>query len=81
MDVKRNIDQAAHDITNVAGGQNEQVDEDEFIQRIETTRASWADFCAYFGQRKNFKILFGTSISWFAVDVSGLRWCHFFPLG
>jgi PHS family inorganic phosphate transporter-like MFS transporter len=71
MDIERNIDRATHDITNVVGGQNEDVDEEAFIQRIDTPRASWADFCAHFSQRKNLRILFGTAYSWFALDVSG----------
>jgi PHS family inorganic phosphate transporter-like MFS transporter len=71
MDIERNIDRATHDITNVVEGQSKEVDEDAFIQRIEAPKASWADFRAHFGQWKNFKILFGTSYSWFALDVSG----------
>jgi len=70
MDIERNIDRATHDITNVVDGKKDQVDEDAFIQRIEAPKASWADFCAYFGQWKNFKILFGTSYSWFALDIA-----------
>lgn len=71
MDIERNIDRATHDITNVVEGQKSEVDEDAFIQRIDAPKASWADFRAHFGQWKNFKILFGTSYSWFALDVSG----------
>ncbi|KAF5324100.1 hypothetical protein D9619_011201 [Psilocybe cf. subviscida] len=70
MDIERNIDRATHDITNVAGGQNEQVDEEAFIQRIDAPRASWSDFCAHFGQWRNFKILLGASYSWFALDIA-----------
>ncbi|KAF7723703.1 phosphate transporter [Apophysomyces ossiformis] len=33
-------------------------------------KASWADFCRYFGQWKNGKVLLGTAYSWFALDVA-----------
>lgn len=72
MDIERNIDQASHDIKNVLSG-GERAEEDEFVQRIDAPKASWGDFCAYFGQLHNFKILLGTAYSWFALDVSLLR--------
>jgi len=42
---------------------------------LETTvegppKASFRDFCRYFGQWKNGKILFGTAASWFTLDVA-----------
>jgi len=70
MDIERNIDRATHDITNVVEGQKGEIDEDAFIQRIEAPKASWADFRAHFGQWRNFKILFGTAYSWFALDIA-----------
>ena len=69
MDIERNLDQAAVDIDNVVVGQERIIDEDATIQRIQVPKASWADFRAHFGQLKNFKILFGTCYSWFALDV------------
>jgi PHS family inorganic phosphate transporter-like MFS transporter len=69
MDIERNIDQATNDIKNVLTNNPANVDPDLFIQRIDTPKASWADFAAHFGQLKNFKILFGTAYSWFALDV------------
>ncbi|KDR76371.1 hypothetical protein GALMADRAFT_247813 [Galerina marginata CBS 339.88] len=70
MDIERNIDQAAHDIKNVLNGASDKADEDEFVQRIDAPKASWADFKAHFGQLHNFKILFGTAYSWFALDIA-----------
>ena len=35
--------------------------------------ASFRDFCHYFGQWKNRKILFGTAASWFVLDVAFVR--------
>jgi PHS family inorganic phosphate transporter-like MFS transporter len=69
MDIERNIDQATHDIKNTLTDNRTNVDPDLLVQRIETPKASWADFRAHFGQLKNFKILFGTAYSWFALDV------------
>ena len=69
MDIERNIDQASQDITNVLNERKVHHNPDEGIVRIEAPKASWADFTAHFGQMKNFKILFGTAYSWFALDV------------
>ncbi|ORZ04387.1 phosphate:H+ symporter [Absidia repens] len=33
-------------------------------------KASWSDFCQYFGQWKHGKVLLGTAYSWFALDVA-----------
>jgi PHS family inorganic phosphate transporter-like MFS transporter len=33
-------------------------------------KASWADFCRHFGMWPNLKVLIGTSMSWFALDVA-----------
>ncbi len=65
MDIERNLDQAATDIQAVLAGRNSRVDEDAFVQRIDAPKATWADFKAHFGKMENFKILFGTSYSWF----------------
>lgn len=81
MDIERNIDRATYDITKVVGGQNEPVDEEVFIQRIEAPRASLDDFFAHFSQTRNFKILFGTAWSWFSLDVSGSFRLELSPLG
>jgi PHS family inorganic phosphate transporter-like MFS transporter len=69
MDIERNIDRASHDIKAVLDGAPK-VDEDEFVQRIDAPKASWADFRAHFGKLENFKLLFGTAYSWFALDIA-----------
>ncbi|CAA7265585.1 unnamed protein product [Cyclocybe aegerita] len=70
MDIERNIDQASADIKNVLTNRRSNLDEDAPVQRIEAPKASWNDFTTYFGQWKNFKIIFGTSYSWFALDIA-----------
>ncbi|KAF8179457.1 hypothetical protein BJ912DRAFT_1023881 [Pholiota molesta] len=67
MDIERNIDQAATDIQAVVPGRKNNIDDDAFVQRIEVPKASWADFREHFGKLENFKILFGTAYSWFAL--------------
>ncbi|PPQ90999.1 hypothetical protein CVT25_013924 [Psilocybe cyanescens] len=71
MDIERNIDQAAQDIRTVLTNKTDgHVDPELLVQRIEAPKASWADFREHFGQLKNFKILFGTAYSWFALDIA-----------
>lgn len=38
--------------------------------KVEEKRNHWAEFRAYFGQWKHFKVLLGTSLSWFLLDIS-----------
>jgi phosphate:H+ symporter len=38
------------------------------VERVE--RNHWAEFRAYFGQWKNFKLLFGTASTWFLIDIA-----------
>lgn len=77
MDIERNIDQAATDIQAVLAGRKSNVDDDAFVQRIEAPKASWADFREHFGKLENFKILFGTAYSWFALDVCFFLRCRY----
>ncbi|KAG5635967.1 hypothetical protein H0H81_009536 [Sphagnurus paluster] len=70
MDIERNVDQASNDIENVIANGSSNVDPDAPVQRIKAPKASWADFCHYFGQWKNAKILIGTAWSWFALDIA-----------
>ncbi|KID75582.1 Repressible high-affinity phosphate permease [Metarhizium brunneum] len=37
---------------------------------LDLPRASWADVFAYFGEWKNFKVLVGTTMSWFFLDLA-----------
>lgn len=69
MDIERNLDKAATDIKAVFSGTKTRVDRDAFVQRINIPKGSWGDFMSYFGKLQNFKVLFGTSYSWFALDV------------
>jgi PHS family inorganic phosphate transporter-like MFS transporter len=70
MDIERNLERAAYDIKNVLIEQQPAVDDDAFLTRVDIPRATWADFSAYFSRIENFKILFGTCYSWFALDIA-----------
>ncbi|KAF7317202.1 Inorganic phosphate transporter [Mycena chlorophos] len=70
MDIERNVIQATDDIGHALAGNEFNHDPDALMQRVEAPRASWADFCAYFGKWENGKVLLGTAISWFALDTA-----------
>lgn len=38
--------------------------------RMDVTKGNFKDFVQYFGQWQNFKVLLGTSMTWFALDVA-----------
>lgn len=40
------------------------------LEHERRVKSHWSEFVAYFGQWKNFKVLFGTSMSWFLIDVA-----------
>jgi len=70
MDIERNVQQATTDIDNVLTQGTFYVDPDAVIQRVQAPKASRRDFIAYFSKIENFKILFGTAYSWFALDIA-----------
>ena len=76
MDIDRNIGRAARDIRNVLTTTSEYtpyVDDDTMHDaRVTAPSASSRDFIAHFSKLENFKVLFGTSYAWFALDVSAL---------
>ena len=74
MDIERNVKQAVQDIDNVIATGTFYVDPDAAVQRVQAPKASRRDFIEHFGKWENFKILFGTAYSWFALDV-----CLVFP--
>ncbi|KAG8215795.1 major facilitator superfamily domain-containing protein [Butyriboletus roseoflavus] len=72
MDIDRNIGRAARDIRNVltTNEYTPYVDDDTTDEpRVAAPRASSRDFTAHFSKFENLKVLFGTSYSWFALDV------------
>ncbi|CAG8627106.1 20021_t:CDS:2 [Dentiscutata erythropus] len=71
MDVMQDIERAAHDINNALLKNKRDVHtQDKPTFAVETPRATWEDFKNYFSQWENGKLLIGTSISWFVLDVT-----------
>ncbi|GAA6028209.1 hypothetical protein JCM8097_006917 [Rhodosporidiobolus ruineniae] len=71
MDVERNIKQASTDVdAYLASGHYVHDSQPSHEVAVQAPKASFKDFCNYFGQWKNGKILLGTSYSWFALDVA-----------
>jgi len=71
LDIERNVNQATSDIAVVLGKKERMtIIEEEEIVRVEAPKQSWQDFKAYFGKWENGKILLGTSLSWFFLDIA-----------
>jgi len=71
MDVEQNIAQAARDVTVVLKPKNA-LEEEEFevVPVVAQSKASLYDFFGYFSHWRNLKILLGTSVCWFCLDVA-----------
>lgn len=75
MDINNKVGRAARDIKNAlkTNDYNIYVDDDMIDDpRVTAPRASSSDFITHFSKLENFKVLFGTAYSWFALDVSPL---------
>ncbi len=69
MQVENNMEKAVNDVKFITTGEKVIQDVATNDQQPQETKASWQDFKKHFGQWKNLKVLLGTSISWFALDV------------
>ncbi|KAF8622559.1 hypothetical protein AX15_006909 [Amanita polypyramis BW_CC] len=69
MDIERNVDQASADIYSNTRHVDTEYDPDN-VRRVAVPKASWSDFAEHFGKWQNFKVLFGASYSWFALDIA-----------
>jgi PHS family inorganic phosphate transporter-like MFS transporter len=75
LDIENNLNKAERDVATVLKEnrnhlQSEDDAADAVISNPATAKGSFSDFCAYFSKWQNFKILFGTSMAWFALDVA-----------
>lgn len=62
-----------HDIEAAAAAKGQQISEELSKQytKVDTSKRNhWQEFRSYFGQWKHFKVLFGTSVSWFLLDIA-----------
>ncbi|KAL0083469.1 phosphate:H+ symporter [Phycomyces blakesleeanus] len=73
IDVEQKIEKGISDAKAFIeyGASNGDYTDNIAVARANTSpKASWSDFCRFFGQWKNGKILLGTAYSWFALDVA-----------
>ncbi|RKP12278.1 major facilitator superfamily domain-containing protein, partial [Piptocephalis cylindrospora] len=78
MDVDRDFNRATRDVATIMKVNKSKGDEEVTVGPLTAPthevkripKASWADFKHYFGQWKNGKVLLGTSVTWFALDVA-----------
>ncbi|KDQ62676.1 hypothetical protein JAAARDRAFT_171223 [Jaapia argillacea MUCL 33604] len=70
LDVKRNVAQAAEDVENVLSRGTFYHNPEEAFVRVHIPKATARDFTRYFGDLKNFRVLFGAAYSWFAIDIA-----------
>ncbi|CAF0869862.1 unnamed protein product [Brachionus calyciflorus] len=65
IDVDDDIERAINDVDEITEGHKHKLEN----HHEAGNKASFKDFCRHFSQWKNLKILLGTSVSWFALDV------------
>ncbi|CAG8494212.1 7732_t:CDS:2 [Dentiscutata heterogama] len=70
MDIERNVNQAANDISTVLEYGTYKPREQDVVIKVDAPEFSSGDFFRYFGNWKNGKILFGTAFTWFVLDVA-----------
>ena len=72
MDIERNVQKAKEDVDNFVNNNRFDIDPDEAAvtqRRVQAKKASRSDFISYFGKWENRKLLIGTCVSWFMLDV------------
>lgn len=77
FDVALDIEQGSEDAkAYLSGGRGGHPDELRRIQalqqasQLEIPKASWSDFCKYYGKWSHLKVLIGTAGSWFFLDIA-----------
>ncbi|KAF8851199.1 phosphate permease [Acephala macrosclerotiorum] len=78
FDIAHDIEKAQADITAYMNNKKEgevdpitqQKTKQKFGRHLAAPRASWQDVAAYFSKWHNFKIIFGTTSSWFFLDLA-----------
>lgn len=70
MDIEANIKQASQDVDTYLTTGTYTVDPIHNHERADVPKASWGDFARHFARWQNFKILFGTAYTWFALDIA-----------
>ncbi|KAF9158516.1 Inorganic phosphate transporter pho84 [Actinomortierella ambigua] len=68
MDVEKDIEKANAAITNATG--NTGVERETVTRTVQPKRSHYRDFVEYFSHWENAKILLGTSLTWFLLDIA-----------
>ena len=69
MDIKKNLDEASGDVKMALRVREDVVVDKDALEHIDIPRNTLPNFWGYFKRRENWLVLFGTSYSWFALDV------------
>ncbi|KAJ2787224.1 hypothetical protein GGI15_000885 [Coemansia interrupta] len=74
LDIEQNVHKAAHDVKTTIGKPTDNDTEDAPLQRSaaenKVQKPTWTEFYHHFKKWKNFRVLMGTSVTWFALDVA-----------
>ncbi|KAG0041681.1 Inorganic phosphate transporter pho84, partial [Gryganskiella cystojenkinii] len=74
LDIENNVNKAERDVATVLKENRNHLSSEEdsevVVHNPSIAKGSFSDFCAYFSKWQNFKVLFGTSMAWFALDVA-----------
>ena len=74
LDVENNVNRAERDVSTVLKENRNHLQSDDdnevVVSNPTVVRGSFSDFCSYFSKWQNFKVLFGTSVAWFCLDVA-----------
>ncbi|KAJ2828848.1 hypothetical protein IWW50_001168 [Coemansia erecta] len=69
LDVEKNSQQAAADVEKTLG--NKLIDEPVAQTQVQTAdKPTWTEFYHHFKKWRNFRVLMGTTVTWFALDVA-----------
>jgi PHS family inorganic phosphate transporter-like MFS transporter len=78
LDVSRDVERADEDFQSYVSGSSRQSPNvlrraklrEDHAHRLTQPRGSWQDFIMYFGKWKHGKVLLGTTLSWFLLDMA-----------
>ncbi|KAJ2371541.1 hypothetical protein GGI05_007801, partial [Coemansia sp. RSA 2603] len=74
LDIEQNVHQAARDVKATIGKASNDDTESALLQRPaaenKVQKPTWTEFYHHFKKWKNFRVLMGTSVTWFALDVA-----------
>ncbi|KAJ1819077.1 hypothetical protein LPJ75_001275 [Coemansia sp. RSA 2598] len=73
LDIEKDTHKAAQDIKNTIGNTNDAEDSAPLqpsAVQAKVQKPTWTEFYHHFKKWKNFRVLMGTSVTWFALDVA-----------